>query len=256
MDTFRLILFLVGSVIVIAIYLYTQKTSGKPFIIRPYQNQDKEKNKEQPVKDPETEEEIAEAVRDKRYATDQPDDDAITRLSETLSQGVQEKFIDSETDSVPTVVNEGDVEPLVIVMTIMAKPENLFSGTDIFEAALANGFMHGDMNIFHFYPEQDTKRAICSMANAIEPGFFEITNIEQIQTPGLTLFTQLTGSVESRDVFEQTVKLGRALAQQLQGDLCDETRSVLTMQTIEHLKEKVEAHIFKARLKQIQQHRH
>lgn len=254
MDTFRLILFLIGSVIVVAIYLYTRKASGKPFVIKPLQNQDNEK--EPLVKDPETEEEIAEAVRDKRYATDQPDDDAISRLSETLSQGVQEKFIANEAETVPTIINEGDAEPLVIVMTIMAKPENLFNGADIFEAALANGFVHGDMNIFHFYPEQEARPAICSMANAIEPGFFEITDIEQVHTPGLTLFTQLTGSVESRDAFDQTVKLGQALAQQLQGDLCDETRSVLTMQTIEHLKEKVEAHIFKARMNQIQKHRH
>lgn len=253
MDTLRLILFLIGSIIVVAIYLYTRKASGKPFTIKPLQNQDKQQS---PVKDPETEEEIAGAVRDKRYASDQPDDDVITQLSQTLSQGVQEKFVSEDVESVPAIVNEGDVEPLLIVMTVMAKPEQLFSGMDIFEAALANGFVHGDMNIFHFYPEQDSNRAVCSMANAIEPGYFDIKNIEQVQTPGLTLFMQLPGPMESREAFEQTVKLGRGLAEQLQGDLCDETRSVLTMQTIEHLKEKVEAHIFKARMNQIQQHRH
>ena len=57
-------------------------------------------------------------------------------------------------------------------------------------------------------------------------------------------------------LLKKTVNLGKSLAEQLQGDLCDDSRSVLTMQTIEHLKEKVEAHIFKARMNQIKQHRH
>ena len=252
MDTFRFILFLIGSVIVIGIYLYTRKASGKPLVIKPLQI----KKKQQPVKDPETEEEIAGAVRSKRYASDQPDDDAITQLSQTLSQGVQKKHTEDEIESVPSIVDHANVEPLLIVMTVMAKPEQLFNGMDIFETALANGFVHGDMNIFHFYPENDSKRSVCSMANAVEPGYFEIDNIEQVHTPGLTLFMQLPGPMESREAFEQTVKLGRAMAEQLGGDLCDETRSVLTMQTIEHLKEKVEAHIFKARMNQIKQHRH
>lgn len=253
MDTLRLILFLIGSVIVIFIYLYTRKASGKPFVIKP----PRFPQKKQPAKDPETEEEIAGSVREKRYASDQPDEDDISRLSETLSRGIQEKVTAADdVEVMPSMVDEADVEPLVIVMTVMAKPGQLFNGLDILDAALANGFVHGEMNIFHFYPEKNSRRAVCSLANAIEPGYFEIDTIEQLQTPGLTLFMQIPGPLESREAFEQTIKLGRALAEKLQGDLCDETRSVLTMQNIEHLKEKVEAHIFKARMSQIKKHRH
>ncbi|MEJ2142345.1 MAG: cell division protein ZipA [Gammaproteobacteria bacterium] len=253
MDSLRLILFLIGSAIVAFIYLYSRKKSGKPFEIKPLHKQ----HKQQPVKEPETEEEIVGAVRSKRYASDQPDDDAITQLSETLSQGVQDKVSSEDVDeSVPSMVDEASIEPLLIVLTIMTKPGELFNGKDVYDAALANGFVHGDMNIFHFYTEQDNRRAICSLANAVEPGYFEMENIEQIQTPGLTLFMQIPGPIESREAFEQTIKLGRAMAEQLQGDLCDEARSVLTMQTTEHLKEKVEAHMFKARMNHIKQHRH
>lgn len=252
MDTFRLILFLIGLLIVIGIYLYARKASGKPFVIPSFPK----KIKQQPARDPETEEEIAGAIRDKRYASDLPDEDAITQLSQTLSQGVQKKVDEDDVESVPSMVDEGEVEPLLIVMTIMAKQDHVFNGMDILDASLANGFVHGDMNIFHYYPDQQSKRAVCSLANAVEPGYFEMDKIEHIKTPGLTLFMQLPGPMESRDAFETTVNLGKSLAEQLAGDLCDETRSVLTMQTIEHLKEKVEAHIFKARMNQIKQHRH
>lgn len=252
MDSFRLILFLIGSVIVAFIYLYTRKKSGKPFVIKPLYKQ----HKQQPVKEPDTEEDIAGAVRSKRYASDQPDDDAITQLSKTLSQGVQEKVSTEDVESVPSMIDEASIEPLLIVLTVMAKPGEIFNGRDIYDVALANGFVHGDMKIFHFYLEQEPVRAICSLANAVEPGYFEMENLEQVHTPGLTLFMQIPGPLESRAAFEQTITLGRALAEQLDGDLCDESRSVLTMQTIEHLKEKVEAHMFKARMNRIKKHRH
>lgn len=252
MDTFRLILFIIGSLIILAIYLYTRRASGKPFVLRPRS----EKNESAPVREPETEEEIAGAIRNKRYASDQPDETDITQLSQTLSQGVQEKFTTDDIESIPAIVDEGEIEPLLIVMTVMAKQGQQFNGMDILDAALASGFIHGDMNIFHYYPDQQSNRAVCSLVNAIEPGYFDMESIEQVNTPGLTLFMQLPGPLESREAFEKTVSLGRSLADKLQGDLCDETRSMLTMQTIEHLKEKVEAHIFKARMNQIKQHRH
>jgi cell division protein ZipA len=67
---------------------------------------------------------------------------------------------------------------------------------------------------------------------------------------------QLPGPVDARTAFEQTLKLGRILAEKLDADLCDETRSVLSLQSIEHLKEKIEAYRFKTRMAKIQQHRH
>jgi cell division protein ZipA len=253
MDTLRLILLLIGLAIILAIYLYARKASGKSLLWR----RTKPAQQEEIVKVALTEEDIAGAFRDKRYASDQPDEEVIEQLSATLSRGVQDKVDNEDVESVPSLVDEGEVEPLLIVMTIMSRSGKLFNGMDVLDIALANGLVHGEMNIFHYYPDQQSSnRVVCSLANAVEPGYFDMDNIEQVQTPGLTLFMQLPGPMDSRSAFEQTLKLGRAMAEQLQGDLCDETRSVLTMQTIEHLKEKVEAHMFKARMKQIKQHRH
>ena len=47
-----------------------------------------------------------------------------------------------------------------------------------------------------------------------------------------------------------------ALAESLGGEVCDETRSILTEQTIGHIKEKVEAFRFKQQMAAMKQRRH
>jgi cell division protein ZipA len=74
-------------------------------------------------------------------------------------------------------------------------------------------------------------------------------------TPGLVLYLHLPAPVEAREAFDILIEKGRKLAEVLEGDLCDETRSVLTNQTIGHLKEKVEAYRFKQKMTQLQHHR-
>ncbi|MCW9023738.1 MAG: cell division protein ZipA C-terminal FtsZ-binding domain-containing protein, partial [Gammaproteobacteria bacterium] len=129
-------------------------------------------------------------------------------------------------------------------------------GLDVLDAMLTSGFIHGEMNIFHYFEDEGDKIPVCSVASAVEPGFFEMEIIESIETPGLSLFMQLPGSQEARKSFEIMLSRGRAVAEHLQGDLCDETRSVLTMQTIGHIKERIEAWLFKQKMSRVRAHRH
>lgn len=255
MDTLRLVLILFGLFIIIAIYLYTRISQGLPL----FKSRSSKTKIEKPVPEPASlsDEDIAGAIRNKRYASDVPNEDAISQISATLSAGVKNELVNDEIDSLSSYTEDDSTEPLLIVLSIMAKPGELLQGLDILDATLASGFKHGEMDIFHYRDEAaNDARAICSLANSIEPGIFVMSNIEEVTTPGLTLFMQLPGPVDGRSAFETTLKLGRSLAEKLHADLCDEKRSVLTMQSIEHLKEKIEAHRFKARMSQIKQHRH
>ena len=122
-------------------------------------------------------------------------------------------------------------EELVIVLNIMSARDKRFNGLDILDVLLANGFNHGEMNIFHYFHNETDRIPVCSIANVVEPGIFELELIESVNTPGLSLFMQLPGKVDGRKAFEIMLDKGRTIAEQLEGDLCDETRSVLTMQT-------------------------
>jgi len=147
-------------------------------------------------------------------------------------------------------------ESLVIVLNVMAKSGRYFPGDEVLAALRANDLQHGEMQIFHRYPDATAHaRPVFSLANTVEPGTFDLNTLEQLQTPGLSLFMQLPGPMDSREAFELMLKTGRNLAEQLGGDLCDERRNVLTLQTIGHLKEQIEAFLFRKKMAGLQKQR-
>lgn len=250
MDSLRLILLLIGVVFIVGIYLvYKSKQDTKTLKDSPFSkfinsfSQRFSAHKDSV---------------DNRYELNNEtlDDEDIEQLSSVRVVSQDEHELGTESFSaVPeleTEVAHGD--ELVIVFNIMATANNKFKGLDILDALLANGFTHGDMKIFHYFETETDKLPVCSIANAVEPGFFELEHIEAIETPGLSLFMQLPGSQEARASFDIMLSRGRAVAEHLQGELCDETRSVLTMQTIGHIKEKIEAWLFKQKMARVRQH--
>lgn len=256
MDTLRLVLILVGLLIIASIYIYTRLSAGQP-VFSPLKKLFAKCLPAKPAAA--TPPRNTNNAREQRYAADVPADTDIEQISKALNGSTSQQAPVDEIGSISTIDEQLlDVEPLVIVFNIMAKDGEMFAGPDILDACLSYGFIHGDMNIFHLYPSVDTStgHSICSLANTIEPGYFDLEHIESVRTPGLSLFMQLPGPVDGRSALEHTLKVGRMIAEQLNGDLCDESRSVLTLQTIGHIKEKIEAGMFKARMAQVSKHRH
>ena len=69
------------------------------------------------------------------------------------------------------------------------------------------------------------------------------------------MYLHLPAPIEARAAFDNLIEIGHKLEAVLEAELCDETRSVLTKQTIGHLKEKVEAFRFKQKMTQLQRRR-
>lgn len=148
-------------------------------------------------------------------------------------------------------------EQLFIPITIVARSGNAFTGDAILQTTDELGIRLGDDGVFR-YAIKDAmgyEQALLGLANIMEPGTFARETMSAFETPGLVLYLHLPAPVEPRDAFEKLIEVGRALADKLGGELCDETRSVLTRQTIGHLKEKVEAYRFKQKMTQAKQRR-
>ena len=133
-----------------------------------------------------------------------------------------------------------DVEPLVLILTILAKDEDRFSGDEIIQILEAEEIKHGDMNIFHFHIENE-KDALFSVASVVEPGIFDLEAIDAYETPGLSLFCQLPGPVESVEAFDILLKKARSISEKLDGQLCDDKRNLLTEQAIGHYRDRISA---------------
>ena len=190
---------------------------------------------------------------------DEPDAEDIAALSD-LTLPTSEPEIDIEALGPISAIAEdsgGSGETFMLALNIMARQGQRFHGPDILSAMHDQGFVIGDMNLFHVYLDQSTReRLLCSLANTVEPGSFDLEHMTELETPGLLLFMQLPGPLEAKLAFERLLQLGRALSQQLNGVLCDESRSVLTLQTIEHIKEKIEEFHFKQKMSSLNHHRH
>jgi len=191
--------------------------------------------------------------------TDEPDAEDIAALS-GLTLPTSEPEIDIEALGPMSAITEEvgmSGEIFVVALNIMARQGQRFDGADILTAMHDQGFVFGDMNLFHVYPDQASReRPLCSLANTVEPGSFDMDHMAELETPGLLLFMQLPGPLEAKLAFDRLLQLGRALSEQLDGVLCDESRSVLTLQTIGHIKEKIEEFHFKQKISSLNHHRH
>lgn len=118
-----------------------------------------------------------------------------------------------------------------VIMNLFSKNEK-FSGQQLLEALVTCGMKFGDMNIFHYPDENDA--TVFSLANAVEPGTFDLKAMEQLLTPGVTCFLKLHEVDNPMDSFEQMIAVMHKLALELNGVLKDDSHSTLTQQTIEH----------------------
>jgi cell division protein ZipA len=144
-------------------------------------------------------------------------------------------------------------EQLIISLTIVGQRGRRFTGEAMLHALNQLNIEYGDLRIFHYRlpTTSGAKQAIVSVANIVEPGIFDLDKLRTFDTPGLVIFMRLPGPMEPRAALDVLLEKGRGLADLLQGDLCDESRNVLSAQTIGYLKEKVEAFRFKQKMSQL-----
>lgn len=126
---------------------------------------------------------------------------------------------------------------LIIVLTVVARGKSMFRGKDIVQLLESKGLRYGEMNIYHAYSPGG--RPIFSVANIVEPGSFEPELMDRFSTPGLTLFLQLPGPAGGFAAFDAMLDTAQLLAENLNGEVRDERRNVLTAQAIEQIRERI-----------------
>ncbi len=133
----------------------------------------------------------------------------------------------------------------LLILGVMAKPEAPFGGDALVAALRGQGLKYGDMGIFHrLSARQDAGKdgsdeRLFSVANALEPGTFDLSDLEGLQSPGLTFFMQLPVPGDALETLDDMVLSARTVAAALGGDVKDDTMSALTGQTIEHMKQRI-----------------
>lgn len=126
----------------------------------------------------------------------------------------------------------------IFVINVLARNGDAFNGADLFEVFMRNALKFRDMNIFHrLDPVNGGVRF--SVANAVEPGIFDLSDMASLETPGVSLFFRLPGPDQPGEVLDDMLGVARDIGKSLGGDLKDENMSVLTGQTLSHFKQRM-----------------
>lgn len=134
----------------------------------------------------------------------------------------------------------GDAPEEVIIINVMAPSGGRLAGAELLNVLLSKGMRFGTMNIFHRHEHSDGSGEILfSMANMVMPGTFDLDEMENFETPGVSFFLTLPINADSLQAFEAMVDTTQALCDQLGCELKDENRSVMTQQTVEHCRQRV-----------------
>ena len=132
------------------------------------------------------------------------------------------------------------MEPEVFMLNVVSRKAEGFRGEDILHILLACDLRFGDMNFFHRHEFEKGRGAIqFSVADMMQPGVFDIDNMAEFTTPGLVFFVTLPGPEDMMKAFDYMLETAQAVARNLDGDVLDESRSVITRQTLEHNRQQI-----------------
>lgn len=145
------------------------------------------------------------------------------------------------------------IQPLIMILHILASNGKQFSGEQLQTAFQAVGMQHGEMNLFHYYadPEKTSdvqhKQRIFSAANTTGSGVFKKDKLDTMHTPGITLLLQIPAPIDAALAFETWYKTAKSLADKLDGTLFDATKSRITKQSLNLMKDQASEYGLKLR---------
>ncbi|MFT3792150.1 MAG: cell division protein ZipA [Rudaea sp.] len=131
----------------------------------------------------------------------------------------------------------------IVTLHVAARPGETIPGASLIVAAEKAGLLFGDKNIFHrLVVGRPEAGPIFSMANMVKPGYFDMREIDSLQTPGVTFFMALPGPVPALDGWDALLPTAQRMAELLGANVLDEERSVLGRQRIAHIRDELRAY--------------
>jgi len=126
----------------------------------------------------------------------------------------------------PSMTLPKDSEPVIVALRVVARDGERFTGTALRQALQGEGFVHGDMAIFHRALADG--RVLMSAASLTKPGSFDLATMDAMRYLGINLFVVLPGPVPGRDAVDKLLSVGHTISQRLKGNLLDSRGQTLT----------------------------
>ncbi|GAB5381017.1 MAG: hypothetical protein Alis3KO_18010 [Aliiglaciecola sp.] len=131
-------------------------------------------------------------------------------------------------------------EQEVLILNVKAADDAPIQGAALLPMLLTLGFKFGDQDIFHRHVNSNGKGPVLfSLANMFKPGVFDIDNLENFNTMGVSLFMMLPIEGDPHQVFNMMHNAARKIADEFSAQVLDGRRSALTKQSLQQYVEKI-----------------
>ena len=133
----------------------------------------------------------------------------------------------------------GQLPQKIVTLRLVARNQGAFRGDELILSLRGIGMRSGKFGIYHRCDGNDESRIIFSAASLVEPGSFDLENIQEQEIPGISLFIVLPGPVDGAEGFDMMMAAARTLAQALHAELLDESGSTLSIQRESYMREEI-----------------
>ncbi|MEP1446724.1 MAG: cell division protein ZipA [Paraglaciecola sp.] len=128
----------------------------------------------------------------------------------------------------------------VLVLNVKSADDNPILGSALLPMLLTLGFKFGDQDIFHRHVNSNGKGPVLfSLANMFKPGNFDIDNLENFTTQGISLFMILPIEGDPHQVFNMMHNAARKIAEEFSAQIYDAKRTLLSKQSLQQYVEKI-----------------
>ena len=133
-----------------------------------------------------------------------------------------------------------DIPQEVLVLNVKTPENSPIQGAALLPMLLTLGFKFGDQDIFHRHVNSNGKGPVLfSLANMFKPGNFDIDNLENFTTQGISLFMILPIEGDPHQVFNMMHNAARKIADEFASQVYDGRRALLTKQSLQQYVEKI-----------------
>jgi len=169
---------------------------------------------------------------------DEPDietfdmDDDVALMEAAVVKPVQEKVGERLADR-PAAQE-------IFVINVIKESEPMLQGAELNHIFKVCDMRFGEMDIFHRFEQANAQGKIqFSVVNAVAPGKFDLNTIDEIETPGISLFMSLPGPENPMEAFDAMAEVALVFSRNFNANLYDESHSDLTPQTLEHYRHRI-----------------
>lgn len=113
-------------------------------------------------------------------------------------------------------------------------------GSSLLPLLLTLGFKYSDEGFFNRHQDSSgTGPVLFRLVNMFNPGTFDIDNMEQFSTAGISLFMTLPCEGENLPAFNMLHSAAKKIADEFGAEIFDHKRELLTVPTVRQYVEKV-----------------